>query len=433
MRELKNAVDWYMEKIMERTPSSSNTSAPASSSSAATTVAAPLDLHSPNLMQDPYPVYRKLLMEPTITRSTLGFWVAAHHEHASVVLRDKRFGHNYEQDLIARHGPQVFKQPAPRAIRHWVILQNPPNHTRVRSLFASAFSLRRIKEMAPRIENITNRLIDAVADRGQMDIVADLAYPLPSIVIAEILGVPVEDQAQFVTRIPARVLDMAPLSPEESAKINTDVEFITTYFERLCDERRSRPRDDLITALVQGQNEDGALSNEELVANIFLLFAAGHDTTANFLGNALLALYRHPDQLAKLKSDRDLIPTAVDELMRYDSSVQMTIRYALTDAELFGASIKKGNPVMVLIGAANRDPKIYPNPDELDVTRTGLRVLSFGVGMHYCLGAELARLESAIAFDTLFRRLPNLQLDTNDIAWRKTLTVRGLRRLPARW
>lgn len=416
-------------------PDTSNTSAPIDSLVAAATpaaVGAPAELHSHSLMADPYPVYRKLLAEKTMTRSTLGFWVAAHYEDVSFILRDKRFGHDYESGMIARHGPEVFKEPAPRAIRHWLILQNPPKHSRIRALFADAFSVHRIKRQAPGIERIANALVDKVIDRGRMDAVSEFAFPLPAIVISEILGLPPEDHAQFMTRIPSRVLDMAPLTREESERANADVEFITSYFQELCAERRRSPRDDLITALVQGQEQNG-LSEEELISNIFLLFAAGHDTTTHFIGNALLALQRNPDQFAKLKSDPGLIPNAVDELVRYDSSVQMTIRHALADIDISGASIKRGNPVMVLIGAANRDPKVYPDPDRLDVTRSDLRVLSFGAGLHYCLGAELARLECAIALRTLLRRLPNLAIDTENIAWRKTLTLRGLSRLEASW
>lgn len=395
--------------------------------------AAPPELHSPNLMRDPYPLYAKLLAEPTMTRSKLGFWVAAHHDDVFSVLRDKRFGHAYERSMVARHGPDIFKEPAPRAMRHWLLIQNPPGHTRLRSLFADAFSPRVIKDMVPRIERIANALIDEVIERRRMDVVADFAFPLPSIVISEILGVPAADHAQFVTRIPARVLDMAPLTREESDRVNADVEFITAYFERLCEQRRSSPQDDLISALVKAQASEGGLTNEELIANIFLLFAAGHETTANLIGNAVLALHQSPGQLEKLKADPGLMPNAVDELLRYDSSVQMTIRYALDDIEMSGVSIGKGHPVMVLLGAANRDPKIYPDPERLDLTRTGLRTPSFGGGLHYCLGAQLARLECAIALETLLRRLPSLTLDLEKLQWRKTLTVRGLRHLWAGW
>lgn len=395
--------------------------------------AVPPELHAPGLMDDPYPVYRKLLTEETMTRSNLGFWVAAHHEDVAFILRDSRFGHDYERHAIARHGAAIFHEPGPRAIRHWLLVQNPPKHSRLRALFANAFSARAVKEHVPRIEATADALIDKVIDRGNMDLVADFAFPLPSIVISEILGVPVEDHAQFLTRIPARVLDMAPLSREESDKINEDVEFITAYFNAMCAQRRAAPREDLISALVRGQDQGGEVSDEELVANIFLLFAAGHETTANMIGNAVYALYRHPGQLATLKARPELMPTAVDELLRYDSSVQMTIRYALTDVETPRVSVKKGDPVMLLLGAAHRDPRVYPNPDALDVTRADFKVLSFGAGLHYCLGAQLARAELALALKTLFRRLPEMKLDTENVEWRRMLTVRGLRRLRASW
>jgi cytochrome P450 len=271
-----------------------------------------------------------------------------------------------------------------------------------------------------------------------MDLIGEFAFRLPVIVICEMLGIPPEDRKVFFQRerTGGRLLDPVPLTRAEIDAANEGHLATAAYFEQLFDRRRREPTDDLITQLVQAEENGSQLSNEELTANIILLFGAGHETTVNLIGNGLLALHRHPDQLALLKAQPELMPNAVEELLRYDSSVQLTARVALEDIEdVGGRPIPAGESVLCLLGSANRDEAAYPDrPDALDITRPNVRPLSFGGGIHFCLGAQLARIEAEVAVGTLLRRLPGLQLDdVDDVSWRPTFVLRGLQRLPAHW
>ena len=261
-------------------------------------------------------------------------------------------------------------------------------------------------------------------------------HPLPVIVICDLLGVPEADRAEFVqgTRISGRLIDPSPMTAEELEQANQSTTESQQYFAALCDERRANPQDDLITALVQSELEDDRLSKDELTSNIALLFAAGHETTVNLMGNALLALYRNRDQLELLRSDLSLMPNAVEEFLRYDSSVQLTGRDVMEDAEICGVQLPRGRAVLALLAAANRDPAVFANPDRLDITRERVKPISFGGGIHLCLGAQLARIEATEALQVLLERLPNLELqDADNPEWKQTITLRGLQRLPVRW
>jgi cytochrome P450 len=300
-----------------------------------------------------------------------------------------------------------------------------------------AFTARRVEDMRPRIQAIVDEIIDRVAPRGHMDLIADFAFRLPVIVICDMLGIPEDHREMFFasSRDGGRLLDLAPLSAEE-IKAHSAANLATAeYFRSLFELRRRQPGDDLTTHLVQAEEQGNKLTNEELTANIILLFGAGHETTVNLIGNGLLALHRNPDQLRLLMDDPSLAPNAVDELLRYDSSVQVTGRTTLEDVdEIGGIALAKGQSVICLLGAANRDPAVYENPDRLDIKREDIRPLSFGGGIHYCLGAQLARIEGEVAISTLLRRLPNLRLDDIDHPdWRQTFVLRGLNKLPASW
>jgi len=292
--------------------------------------------------------------------------------------------------------------------------------------------------MRPRIQQIVDQTLDAVADRGHMDLIADFAYRLPVTIICDMLGIPEEHREIFHQRSGegGRLLDPVPLSAADIAEGNAGNMMSQLYFQQLFELRRKNPGDDLTTQLVQAEQDGSKLSNEELTANIILLFGAGHETTVNLIGNGLLALHRNPDQLALLKARPDLISNAIEEFLRYDSSVQMSGRVALEDIEdLGGKKIPKGDTVLCLLGSANRDPEAYPDrPDSLDITRSNVKPLSFGGGIHHCLGAQLARIEAEIAILTLLRRLPDLRLnDAQNPEWRSTFVLRGLKRLPASW
>jgi cytochrome P450 len=321
---------------------------------------------------------------------------------------------------------------------HWMLQSDPPDHTRLRGLVVKAFTARRVEDMRPRIQAIVDQAIDAVIERGHMDLIEDFAFRLPVTIICDMLGIPEDHRETFYnsSRDGGRLLDPVPLTPEEIAKGNAGNMMAQMYFQQLFELRRRNPGDDLTTQLVQAEEDGHKLTNEELTANIILLFGAGHETTVNLIGNGLLALHRNPDQLALLKARPELMVNAIEEFLRYDSSVQMTGRVALEDiADLGGKSIPKGETVLCLLGSANRDPAVYPDrPDRLDVTRPNVKPLSFGGGIHFCLGAQLARIEAEIAIATLLRRLPDLRIDdVENPEWRPTFVLRGLKRLPASW
>jgi cytochrome P450 len=391
---------------------------------------------SPAVIADPYPYYHRLRTKDPVHKSPLGFFVASRHPDVSFALRDKRFGKDFVGRMTRRFGPQVMEEPVYRSMRHWMLQLDPPDHTRLRGLVVKAFTARRVEEMRPRIQQIVDQAIDRVASQGHMDLIADFAFRLPVIVICEMLGIPKEEHELFFmgARASGRLLDPVPLSREEIDAANAGNLATGEYFRSLFELRRRQPGDDLTTQLVQAEEEGSKLSNEELTANVILLFGAGHETTVNLIGNGLLALHRNPEQLRRLRDDPSLVTNAVEELLRYDSSVQLTGRAALEDVELGGVPIAKGESVLCLLGAANRDPAAYPEPDRLDVTRPNIRPLSFGGGIHFCLGAQLARIEGEIAISTLLRRLPGLRIDdVENPDWRQTFVLRGLNRLPASW
>ena len=392
---------------------------------------------SPDFIRDPYPHYERLRATDPMHVNAHGAFVASRHAEASVVLRDKRFGKDYVERTIRRYGPKIMDEPVFRSMSHWMLQQDPPDHTRLRGLVVKAFTARRVEDMRPRIQAIVDQTLDAIEGQGHMDLIEDFAFRLPVTIICDMLGIPEEHRETFYksSRDGGRLLDPVPMTPAEIAQGNAGNMMAQMYFQQLFELRRKSPGDDLITQLVQAEEDGSKLTNEELTANIILLFGAGHETTVNLIGNGLLALHRNPDQLALLKANPALITNAIEEFLRYDSSVQMTGRVALEDIELGGKTIPKGESVLALLGSANRDPAVYPDrPDSLDIVRPNVRPLSFGGGIHFCLGAQLARIEAEIAISTLLRRLPELRLDNaENPEWRPTFVLRGLKVLPASW
>jgi hypothetical protein len=393
---------------------------------------------SPDFIRDPYPHYARLRTTDPMHINAHGAFVASRHAEASLVLRDKRFGKDYVERTIRRYGPRIMDEPVFRSMSHWMLQQDQPDHTRLRGLVVKAFTARRIEDMRPRIQEIVDQTLDAIIGQGHMDLIEDYAFRLPVTIICDMLGIPEDHREVFYksSRDGGRLLDPVPLTAEEIEKGNAGNMMAQMYFQQLFELRRKTPGDDLITQLLQAEEDGSKLSNEELVANIILLFGAGHETTVNLIGNGLLALHRNPDQLALLKSNPALITNAIEEFLRYDSSVQMTGRVALEDIEdLGGKRIPKGESVLCLLGSANHDPAVYPDrPDRLDITRPNVRPLSFGGGIHFCLGAQLARIEAEVAISSLLRRLPELKLeDAENPQWRPTFVLRGLKELPASW
>ena len=393
---------------------------------------------APEFIRDPYPHYARLRDTDPMHRTEFGSFVASRHAEASLVLRDKRFGKDFAERTIRRYGPKSMEEPVFRSMSHWMLQKDPPDHARLRGLVVKAFTARRVEDMRPRIQQVVDETLDRIIPQGRMDLIEDFAFRLPVTIICDMLGIPEEQRELFYTgsRDGGRLLDPVPLSPEEIKKGNAGNLMAAMYFQQLFDLRRKQPGDDLITQLVQAEEDGSKLSNEELTANIILLFGAGHETTVNLIGNGLLALHRNPDQLALLKADPGLITNAIEEFLRYDSSVQLTGRVTLEDIEdLGGKRIPKGETVLCLLGSANHDPEVYPDrPESLDITRPNVKPLSFGGGIHFCLGAQLARIEAEIAIASLLRRLPDLRLDNaENPQWRPTFVLRGLKELPASW
>src|SRR3984957_6888852 len=393
---------------------------------------------SPEFIRDPYPHYERLRTTDPMHVTPLGAFVASRHAEASLVLRDKRFGKDYVERTKRRYRPEIMEEPVFRSMSHWMLQQDPPDHTRLRGLVVKAFTARRVEDMRPRIQQIVDETLDRIAPNGQMDLIEDFAFRLPVTIICDMLGIPEEHREVFYasSRDGGRVLEPVPMSPAEIEQGNAANAMAQMYFQQLFELRRKSPGDDLTTQLVHAEEDGSKLSNEELTANIILLFGAGHETTVNLIGNGLLALHRNPDQLALLKANPALITNAIEEFLRYDSSVQMSGRVALEDIDdLGGKKIPKGESVLCLLGSANHDPAVYPDrPGSLDITRPNVKPLSFGGGIHFCLGAQLARIEAEIAIASLLRRLPDLRLDNaENPQWRPTFVLRGLKELPASW
>jgi cytochrome P450 len=391
------------------------------------------DFNNPAFRADPYPAYRFLRQAAPVWRMPAGMWLVSSHAGCTAVLRDNRFGREDGKELAA----EISNEPAVLALTRMMLLRDPPAHTRLRGLVSKAFTARRMEALRPRIAEIVNGLIDAVEPAGGMDVMADFAKKLPVTVICDMLGIPEADRAPFMEdrQTRGRILDPVPMSREELDQANQAILAQQAYFSGLFAYRRKNPGDDLTSALLAAREGGDALTDDEALANIILLFAAGHETTTNLIGNGLLALHRNPAELAKLRENPALIPNAVEELLRYDSPVQLTGRMALEDNEIHGQKIAKGEQIITLLGAANRDPAAYPgDPEVLDVGRPGVRAISFGGGIHHCLGAQLARIEAEIAFSVLLDRLPALRLAAPDnVVWKPTITLRGPAALPASW
>jgi cytochrome P450 len=393
---------------------------------------------APEFIRNPYPYYERLRTTDPMHLTPFGMYVASRHAEVSLVLRDKRFGKDYSERTIRRYGPKVMEEPVFRNYGLTMLQQDPPDHTRLRGLVVKAFTARRVEDMRPRIQQVVDETLDRIIPQGKMDLIEDFAFRLPVTIICDMLGIPEDHRETFYagSRDSGRILEPVPMTPDEIKAGNARNTMAQMYFQQLFELRRKQPGDDLTTQLVQAEEDGSKLTNEELTANIILLFGAGHETTVNLIGNGLLALHRNPDQLALLKANPALMTNAVEEFLRYDSSVQLTGRVALEDIEdLGGKKIPKGESVLCLLGSANRDPAVYPDrPDRLDITRPNVKPLSFGGGIHFCLGAQLARIEAEIAIATLLRRMPDLRLDdAENPEWRPTFVLRGLKRLPASW
>jgi pimeloyl-[acyl-carrier protein] synthase len=316
-----------------------------------------------------------------------------------------------------------------------MLFLDPPAHTRMRSLASHAFTPQRVEVLRGHIRDITNSLLDEVQSQGRMDVITDLAEPLPCIVTAEMLGVPVEDQQQLKiwSQDFAEMLGNFQHNPERASRVLKSTLAMTEYFRSAMHEQRLRPRDGLVSSLMNAELGGDRFTEEEVIANCIVTMVGGQETTTNLIGNGVLALLRNPDQLKKLRSDLSLIPSAVEEMLRYESPSQHTARLAPEDTILGGKRIAKRQAVIAVMAAGNRDPERFPEPDRLDITRSNNGHLAFGWAAHFCFGAALARIEGQTAFELMLRRFPNWTLEPGPLVWRTNLGLRGLTRLPIRF
>jgi cytochrome P450 len=383
----------------------------------------------PEFHADPYPFYRRLREQDPVHQTPMGFWVLTRYDDCVAALRDPRFGREeFQQMLTAVYGGEDADR-LPRSM----LFRDPPDHTRLRGLVSKAFTPRTIEVMRDHIQGIVDRLLDRALGQGGMDVIEDLAYPLPVTVICEMLGVPVADHGSIRgwSADIARSLDAIGLPSDASIAERGRIarRALADYFRALVPVRRARPQADLLSGLLAAEEQGDKLTEPEIISMCLLLFIAGHETTVNLIGNGTLALLRHPEQLARLQADPALVSNAVEELLRYDSPVQRTARITTADVEIDGHAIPRGAMVVTALGAANRDPAQFPDPERLDVTRRDVRHISFGYGIHFCLGAPLARVEGQLALGTLLRRAPGLALAEPVPEWRESSVLRGLKRL----
>jgi pimeloyl-[acyl-carrier protein] synthase len=388
-----------------------------------------INMSRPEFLTDPYPVYRQLrasngpLWFPTGGPHD-GVWLVARYDDVAAILKEQHTSKDSSRMMpIERQGP----------LMQTMLFRDPPDHTRLRALASQSFTPGRIRNLEPRITQIADELLSRAQPNGRMDFMAEFAMPLPVIVIAELLGVPLEDRAMFraaSNRIIGTNDDSDDLATAGSQQRDASMT-LAGYFRELISQRRQAPRDDLISALTQARDAQDRLSEQELLGMCMLLLIAGHETTVNLLGNGLYTLLRHPDQFEWLKAHPDGIPVAVEEMLRFESPVQSaTFRIVTDTVELGGKTLTKDQQVSPIIGAANRDPDQFPDPDRFDVTRQPDRHLAFGLGLHFCLGAPLARVEGRIGFTRLLERLPGTRLVDQTPDWNQNSFIRGLRHLP---
>jgi cytochrome P450 len=391
-------------------------------------------LATPEGQADPYPCYAQMRAEARASRTAFGPYVVNGYQECLGVLRDPRLGRGVGIEDLSTG---IFGNAGTRrgefleASEHNMLMADPPDHTRLRRLVSRTFTPRQVERLRPAIHRVVDDLLDTMAARGEVDFMAEFALPLPMDVIGELVGVPASERAGLQPFVRAAAKGIEPVLSEEETEASIEaIVYLAGYFNALLDERRRGPRDDLLSALVQARENDDRLTDDEIASTAILLFAAGFETTTNLLGNGLLALLRHPEQLRDWRRHPEIAPTAVEELLRFDSPVQFNLRAALEPADLLGEPLERGDRIVVLQGAANRDPARFDHPDDLDLRRADNTPLSFGWGIHHCIGAPLARMEGEIAFTALLARFATLELRSDEILWRPSFTLRGLLDLP---
>jgi cytochrome P450 len=392
---------------------------------------------SPAFTADPYPLYARLREEaPVYWSESQRAWLLTSYADVSATVRDpKRFSSSGRFSAVLDALPSDERSRFDPFERHFAVGllgSDPPDHTRLRRLINRAFTPRVVEELRPRVQDLVDGMLDQVQAKGEMDFIRDIAYPLPATVIAELLGVPVEDQDRFkdwsdgilsfqgTGRTTVETLDRAQRDLLEMRAFLTD----------LLAQRRRVPTDDLLGRMVAAEEEGDKLSSAELLTTCVTLLTAGHETTTNLIGNGLYTLLRHPEQMARLRVDEALMPTAVEEMLRYESPLQRNPRRVAEDLEFGGQRLRRGDFVLQILAAANHDPAVFPDPERFDITRQPNRHLAFGHGIHFCLGAPLARIEAPVVIGTVLRRMPELHLTKDEPQWQEHGLLRSLRTLP---
>ena len=370
---------------------------------------------SDSVRNNPYDIYAELRSKDPIHRMRLiNAWVLTRYEDVDMVLRDHRRFSNHDD------GDREYRS---------MLFHDPPDHTRLRSLVSKAFTPRSVAELEPKIQRLVTELLDDIEGRDRFDLISDFAFPLPVTVIAEMLGVPAQDVDRFRDWSNDIALTVEPtLDDKQTRRMEESFQELLDYFEDIIERRLKEPQDDMITALLNVEAEGDRLNRGELLSTLTLLLVAGNETTRNFIGNGMLALLKHPDQLQRLRDNPNMLDSALDELLRYDSPVQMDQRTVYEDVEIRGHRIRAGQRVINAIGAANRDPEVFSNPDKLDIGRREKSHLSFGRGIHYCLGSPLAMLEGRVAFSRLLDRFSSINL-VSEPEFREQIVLRGVEEL----
>jgi cytochrome P450 len=396
-------------------------------------------LFSPQFFADPYPFYSRLREASTLQYDKRLGWMVTRYDDIRALAKSGLLSRaKFESERLVGLSAEVClaARPVMEGFHLEMMRRDPPAHTRLRGLVNKAFTARVINQLRPRIQQIIDELLDAVNDAGYIDVIGDFAYPLPASVIMELLGVPLADRSRLKAWTTDRIAFLGsiqnapdPLAIATRAALSGNA--MNVYFREVIKERRVRPREDLISLLIAVE-EDDRLTEEEIIANRSLLLSAGHETTTNLIGNGLLSLLRHPSQLRRLIEEPDLMQSAVEELLRFDTPVQLAPRASIAEIQLAGVSIPAGQRVTLMLGAANRDAERFNDPDRLNVAREPNEHLAFGFDRHFCLGALLARVEAELAFSTLLCRYPGLALDGSSLQWVSNPAYRGLKALPVK-
>jgi pimeloyl-[acyl-carrier protein] synthase len=385
-------------------------------------------LLDPAVLANPYPLYERLRTEaPVHWDPYLHAWVVTRYADVITVLHHFSANRTPTPEQFAAMGLAELG-PLAQVMVKQMLFMDAPDHTRLRGLASTAFTPARVEALRSHIKEILNNLLEPLLQAGQMDVIADLAAPLPAIVTAEMMGLPISDAYQLKDWSAdfAEVLGNFQHNPDRASRTLKCVEEMTSYFRDAVQQIRTDPREGLINALLTAEIDGDRLTEEEIIANCIVTMVGGQETTTNLIGNGVLTLLRHPDQLERLKGDLSLVPSAVEELLRYESPSQHTARICREDTELGGQLIRKGQAVIAVMGAGNRDPERFPDPDRLDLGRTDNRHLAFGWASHFCFGAPLARIEGQLVFEALVRRTTNMAITTSPIVWRDNLGLRGL-------